>query len=140
MVLVYDVFSGRLVGPDLGGDCYHVPGVAFAPDGRTLAAITTHDDPNGSMRLWDWPSGEPRAAWRALGNALAFSPDGRLLVTAHGGGLELRDAEDGRWLAAYRWHGDRIQAVAFSPDGQWIATASDDHFVKLWPVAGLLGG
>jgi hypothetical protein len=139
MVQVYDVQSGALAGPALGGQAYHVPGVAFAPDGRSVAAIMTLDDPNGSVRLWDWPSGEERAAWRAPGNALAFSPDGRLLVTAHGSGLELRDPGDGRRLAAYRWHGDRIQALAFSPDGQWIATASDDTFVKLWPVAGLLG-
>ncbi len=57
---------------------------AFSPDGKTLAAGTT----KGNVHLWDLSDGEPRrraSLKREVEGRLAFSPDGKLLLTSSQG-------------------------------------------------------
>ena len=70
-------------------------------------------------------------------NALAFSPDGKLLAT--GGGEPSRSGELKLWklpegtlerdLGAL--HSDAVTAVAFSPRGDRLATAGTDRFARI---------
>jgi WD40 repeat protein len=57
-------------------------------------------------------------------NEVAFSPDGKLLLSAsYDGSARLWDRESGTELYRFRGHRDYLWSVAFSPDGKWILTA-----------------
>src|SRR5262249_30708282 len=81
--------------------------------------------------------------------AVAFSPDGRHLISAGGnpywcqqrlrhgsGGLIRWDAATGRRALALGGQEALMQGVAVSGDGRWVVGAAADHVVKVWPAAG----
>jgi WD40 repeat protein len=95
---------------------------------------------NGRITFWDIASGrEVRTFGRdAAANDvhdIAFSPDGRLLVSVGTDSIvRLWGVADGQLLNAM-FHNNGLYGVAFSPDGRLVASASCDRTVKLWEVA-----
>jgi WD40 repeat protein len=67
---------------------------------------------------------------------VAFSPSGRILASADGGGLiRLWDVPTGKELCRLTGHrGGGIRALAFSPDGKTLATGGYDRLVVIWDV------
>ena len=62
-------------------------------------------------------------------NAVAFSPDGRLLATGSADQTaRIWDAASGQERTRLA-HGEGVAAVAFSPDGRLLATGSADKTV-----------
>lgn len=124
--------TGSLVWTRDLGD--YVKGLAFAPDGRTVAAITD----GGSVVHFGVKEGRRAAALRLndVGGALAYSPDGRWLAA---GGRRIRlwqagslATDTGRILAGHR---DIAYALAFAPDGTRLLSASLDHTARVWDTA-----
>lgn len=107
-------------------------GLAFAPKGLRLAVAHY----NG-VSLW-FPNArsEPELLpWKGSHLKLAFSPDGRFLVTSmqeptlHG--WRLSDGKDMR-MAGY---GVRVRSFGWTASGNWLATSGANDLV-LWPFQG----
>lgn len=111
--------------------------VAFAPD-DTLLASGGND---GTVRLYELPSGKPRATLEHANMVLcvAFSPDGKVLASGawgrRGHGLRLWDVATAKPLRDIEGARDFVQAVAFSPDGGTIAAETDGSGVGIWIVS-----
>jgi WD40 repeat protein len=156
-VIVWDVAGrNRVMQAPLPTKESQVSGVAFAPDGKTLAASYLSGPRRGGVVLWD-VAGPHRAAETPLPvtdgwvSVMVFSPDSRTLATAFAssrvadgdGGLQLREVA-GRKLGAQvplALHGGEVQALKFSPGGETLTAiyfrgARHGGSVVSWDVAG----
>ncbi len=161
-VRLWDIATGKLlVGPQSLDTLIH--SVAFRPDGRSLASGSR----DGRIRIWDVGHLRPIREWsRPMPVlALAYSPDGKLVITGGGryeeklpgnsdagpqsvpsrsaegasagrGLAWLDDAVAGREVVATLEHSAPVESVAFSPDGRTIATGSRDGLLRLWDAGG----
>jgi len=153
-IKLLDLSTGRLVsdfrlmgkglpgGFDLSSMVVDMKGVAFSPDGKTLAGINAC----GVAAIWNISTHTEMTELngaRNYGYAVAYSPDGQLLATSGSDGsgdgiadLRIWNLSTSELLNKLEGHTASVTKVAFNPDGRILVSNSWlDGSVRLWDVA-----
>ena len=120
----------------------NIRGLAFSPDGRTLATSSL----DGSTVLWDLARGRPRVTLKdglpGSAYSVAFSPDGSTVATAHGelsfpqhtGRVQLWDAASGALRSTVATTDRIARSVVFSRDGRRIGVIDEERTARVCDV------
>lgn len=121
--------------PRTGGGIHTI---AFSPNGRYVAAAE-----GDTVRVFEAFTGKPAAIIESQNpeDSVAFSPDGRFIVTASWESTTARvfDASSGRIVARLE-HRGAINDAVFSPDSRYVATASEDHTSRIFEMSHVRSG
>ncbi|MDJ0737617.1 MAG: caspase family protein [Nostocaceae cyanobacterium] len=71
-------------------------------------------------------------------NAIAFSPDGKMIASASDDNTVKVWGVDGKLVNTFKGHKDRVTSIAFSGNGKFIASGSADKTVKIYNFDGKL--
>jgi WD40 repeat protein len=128
-----------------------VAGMAFAPEGKTLAtSVAAPDHPHGTGEVCIWDvatqkllrkmgeADEPKRLASSGGQTLAFAPDGKRLAAVSskpGVAVHLWDPATGKVLDTIKDDAKRIQGVSLSADGKVLAWGDGAGKVHVWDVA-----
>jgi WD40 repeat protein len=119
--------------------------IAFSPDGKLFAlggatGVVVCDAEKRNVRHNLTREGPLDGN---IADALAFSPDSKILAFAEGkwmsdnlGDIDIKllDVDKGKVVRRLKKHLTKVVALAFSPDGKVLAAASREESIRLWDV------
>jgi RNA polymerase sigma factor (sigma-70 family) len=141
-------FTVRLLDPDTGketrqlGRCFfRLSCLAFAPDGKTLAAGGS----NKVVALWETATGKPlldEGNHQHSVTSLAFAPGGRILYSAsYDTTIRAWDVATGKEIRRLIGHEGLVRCIAVSPDGKLLVSGGGtlsntrEKSLRLWDLA-----
>jgi WD40 repeat protein len=146
---VWDMNDGQEIAMLEDHAAGEVRSLAFSPDGNLLAA----GQANGLVRLWQTNTNESSTLvldHKARVDSVAFSPDGKYMVTGVGERINALVYDDtvrlwelGHGNLLWQFAGEQEDVLsctafrnrlAFSPDGSLLAVTSHDFSVQIWDV------
>jgi WD40 repeat protein len=106
--------------------------LAFAPDGRRLAAAVEEDD----LRVFDVATGNAALRLKHYWpSRVAYAPNGHTLASGRGDAVRLWDPDSGaERFPKLIGHRAAVTTLAASSDGRVVASGADD--VRLWRPSG----
>ena len=146
-VTIWDTQSGQELAT-LEGHAADVQSVKFSPDNRTLASAAA----DGTIKLWSGSKLWPASNWSHLGTMahpdrtgasgaegavvsdIAFSRDGRTLVSGGYRSLVLWSVGSGEKLTTLVGHTGQVYASAFSREGNALASGGEDGKLRIWDL------
>jgi WD40 repeat protein/tRNA A-37 threonylcarbamoyl transferase component Bud32 len=137
---LWDGRSGAPIRPLFVPHHREVSALAFGPDGQTIVM----GDSGGGVRLLktapESPISSPLLERGAIIWAVAFSPDGTMVLTGCGNAHEMHgearlwDVDTRKPLGPPLPHRDAVFAVAFNPLGKNFLTGSIDWTARIWKI------
>jgi WD40 repeat protein/serine/threonine protein kinase len=110
-----------------------VSGVAFSPEGTTLALACPY-----AVELWD-PSGRSKiqmlAGHKERVRAVAFAPNGRILASGSSDRtIELWDVAAKSLIGTLQAGNEGVGCLTFSKDGRLLASSGDGLSINVWDL------
>jgi WD40 repeat protein len=137
-VYVWNVATGKRLPPVLSGKALILRNLAFCPDAGLLAVMRS----DRTICLLSTATGKEV---RQLGSGddqmsapPAFTPDGRMLVTAVNELVQVWEVATGGQIARREGHRGMVQQIVVSADSKRVATVSADRTILVWDLARMI--
>jgi WD40 repeat protein len=139
-----DIQQGRRL-QTIEGRYDEISGIHFAPDGKTLGALTLVSSCAGCVEVEStlafWHTSDGSRIFDIEGAdlpfLLSFSPGGESILLAQPDGVQVFSTEDGTQLHALTGFSSGIAGIAFAPDGKEFAIGKGLPFftAEIWRIA-----
>ena len=114
-----------------------IEAMQFLPDPKNpILAIADNDE---DIRLYyppDWHNYNTIPAGNV--NDLAFTPDGKTLISGSTNELKIWSVENGSCIASIEGYSGWVKCVDVSADGKFVAAGGNDGVIRVWDIANYL--
>jgi len=141
-ICLWNGVTGKLIRAPHGTADGPITSICFSPDGKKIVATCDADSNSASpftICFWRRRTGKRIATWNdpsARAVSARYSPDGRSIWIAHGNQVRSwtlsRDVRHSGHPTTLEGHTAEVRCIILSPDNLYIASASDDHTIRVW--------